>query len=62
MRDPGEAARPAPRGEDFLLREFQTTRTPGLTAREYLASVRAELAEFHFKGASGSEIVRMHTA
>ncbi len=57
-----EAARPAPRGEDFLLREFEATRTPGLTARAYVASVREELGEIHFKGASGSEIVRLYTA
>jgi [protein-PII] uridylyltransferase len=56
------AKRSAPRGEDFLLREFEATRTPGQTARGYIDSVREELAQVHFKGASGSEIVRLYTA
>ena len=56
------AKRPDPRGEDFLLREFEAARTPGRTSRAYIVSVREELAEVHFKGASGSEIVRLYTA
>ncbi|MGH7780299.1 MAG: [protein-PII] uridylyltransferase [Candidatus Binataceae bacterium] len=55
------AKRPVPRGEDFLLREFEASRTPGQTARAYIAAVREDLAEVHFKGASGSEIVRLCT-
>ncbi len=56
------ARRPAPRGEDFLLREFEASRTPGQTARTYIESVRTELAEAHYGGASGGEIVRLYTA
>jgi len=38
-------------------RKFVASKTPGINARAYLESVRAELAERHFAGASGSEIV-----
>jgi len=62
LRTSDAARRPAPRGEDFLLREFEATRTPGPTSRAYITSVREELAEIHFKGASGGEIVRLYTA
>jgi [protein-PII] uridylyltransferase len=51
-----------PRGADALLREFESARTPGATARIYLDAIRDELAERHFAGASGSEIVREFTA
>ncbi|HEY6419242.1 MAG TPA: nucleotidyltransferase domain-containing protein, partial [Candidatus Binataceae bacterium] len=52
------AADKIPRGEDALLREFERSRTPGKTARAYLDMMREELAERHFAGASGSEIVQ----
>ncbi len=55
------AATPAskvPRGEDALLREFESSRTPGKVARAYLEVMREELSERHFAGASGSEIVQ----
>lgn len=49
-------------GEDAILREFETSRAPGQAARAYLDAVREELAERHFAGASGTEIVRAYTA
>jgi [protein-PII] uridylyltransferase len=55
------AERAAPRGEEALYREFEASRTPGKSARGYLESVRDELAVHHFKGASGTEIVRLFT-
>ncbi|HYB91832.1 MAG TPA: [protein-PII] uridylyltransferase [Candidatus Binataceae bacterium] len=54
--------RAIPRGEDALYGEMETTRAPGQVARAYLEAIRAELADRHFKGASGSEIVRDLTA
>ena len=45
------------RGEAALLAELQARRTPGVTARAYLESVRAELYQRHLAGASGTEIV-----
>ena len=52
----------APRGQDALLAQFVASKTPGINARAYLESVRAELAERHFAGASGSEITAAMTA
>ena len=52
----------SPRGADALLAQFVASKTPGVIARAYLESVRAELAERHFAGASGSEIVTAMTA
>jgi [protein-PII] uridylyltransferase len=52
----------SPRGQDALLAQFVASKTPGLDARAYLQSVRAELADRHFAGASGSEIVAAMTA
>ena len=45
------------RNEDALLEQFRRSKTPGIDARAYLDSFRDELAERHFAGASGSEIV-----
>jgi len=45
------------RGEAALLAELQARRTPGVTARAYLESVRAELYQRHLAGASGTDIV-----
>lgn len=50
------------RGEDALVREFESTRTPGQIARIYLESFREELRQVHLGGASGSEIVRLYTS
>jgi [protein-PII] uridylyltransferase len=50
------------RGENALHREFEASRTPGIIARAYLDSVRDELAERHFAGAPGTEVVREYTA
>lgn len=55
-------AAPGPRGEDGLLREFETTRTPGQVARLFLESVRDETRQVHLAGASGTEVVRLYTA
>jgi len=55
-------AAPSPRGQEALLAQFAASRTPGVNARAYLESVRAELAERHFAGASGGEIVAAMTA
>jgi [protein-PII] uridylyltransferase len=51
-----------PRGEDALYREFEASRTPGQIARTYLEVIRDEVAEHHFAGASGTEVVREYTA
>jgi [protein-PII] uridylyltransferase len=58
----GAPSRPVPRGEEALYREFEASRTPGQIARAYIESVRDELAVHHFKGASGTEVVRLFTA
>ena len=47
----------SPRGQDALLAQFVASKKPGPIARAYLDSIRAELAERHFAGASGGEIV-----
>ena len=60
---PGQAAAPPiPRGEEALYREFEASRAPGQIARTYLEVIRDEVAEHHFAGASGSEVVREYTA
>jgi len=51
-----------PRGETALLVWFGERGSPGIRAREYLASVRAELSQRHFAGADGAAIVRAMTA
>ena len=59
-----QAATPAAtplRGEAALLAELQAHRTPGVTTRAYLESVRAELYQRHLAGASGTEIVTAST-
>ena len=53
----GASAPDSPRGQDALLKQFVANKKPGPVAREYLDSIRAELAERHFAGASGGEIV-----
>ena len=58
----GVIAAPSPRGEEALLGAIQSSRQAGTVAREYLESVREELSERHFAGASGSEIVQAFTA
>jgi [protein-PII] uridylyltransferase len=57
--DPGAAADEtrALRGEAALLAEFRDRGQPGVTARVYLESIRAELYQRHLAGASGTEIV-----
>src|SRR5208337_209833 len=50
------------RGQDALFAQFVASKTPGVNARAYLESVRAELAERHFAGASGIEITAAMTA
>ncbi len=55
------AAQTKLRGEAALLAELQAHRTPGVTARAYLESVRAELYQRHLAGASGTEIVTAST-
>ncbi len=50
------------RGEDALFAAFAAARAAGQIARSYLESVREELAERHFAGASGSEVVADFTA
>ena len=57
-----EAKARSPRGADALFEHFAATKAPGIVARGYLDSVRAELAERHFAGASGGEIVSGMTA
>ncbi len=52
----------SPRSADALLAQFSSSRNPGAHARAYLDSVRRELAERHFAGASGGEIVGAMTA
>ncbi|HYL58358.1 MAG TPA: [protein-PII] uridylyltransferase [Candidatus Acidoferrales bacterium] len=52
----------SPRGADALFAQFSSSKSPGADARAYLESVRGELAERHFAGASGSEIVGAMTA
>ena len=51
----------APRGKEAILAQFTASKTPGADARAYLESVRAELAERNFAGASGGEIVTAMT-
>ena len=51
-----------PRGEEALYLEFEATRAPGKIARVYLEVIREEVAEHHFAGASGTEVVREYTA
>ena len=52
----------SPRGELALFQHFVTTKKPGIVARAYLESIRGELAERHFAGASGGDIVSGMTA
>ncbi|HXW84459.1 MAG TPA: [protein-PII] uridylyltransferase [Candidatus Binataceae bacterium] len=52
----------SPRGEDALFADFESSGKPGLRARAYLDSVREELAQRHFAGAGGGEIVGAFTA
>jgi len=60
---PGESVVPdRVRGEEALVQEFASARTPGQSARLYLESVREELRQLHLAGASGSEVVRLYTA
>jgi [protein-PII] uridylyltransferase len=59
--EPVPATLASPRGQNALLAQFVKSKTPGLNARAYLQSVRSELAERHFAGASGSEIVAAMT-
>jgi [protein-PII] uridylyltransferase len=61
-RAPAPRQSSAPRGENALSREFESSRAPGAIARTYLDGIRDELAERHFAGASGTEIVRDYTA
>jgi [protein-PII] uridylyltransferase len=51
-----------PRGEDALYHALETSRTPGKICRPYLDAIREEVAEHHFAGASGMEVVREYTA
>jgi [protein-PII] uridylyltransferase len=51
----------SPRGADALLDRFTSGKSPGADARAYLDSVRRELADRHFAGASGTEIVAAMT-
>ncbi len=55
-------APPVPRDEDGLFAACNAAERPGTVARAYLQAVRGELAERHFAGASGTEIVRDLTA
>jgi [protein-PII] uridylyltransferase len=50
------------RSDDALFIEFERSRKPGQISRAYLDSVREELSDRHFAGASGSEIVGAMTA
>jgi len=59
---PVPVAASSPRGEHALLAQFVASKTPGVNARAYLESIRAELRERHFAGASGSEIVAAMTS
>ncbi len=59
---PHADAAPLPRGEEALYRAFEDSRAPGKIARAYLDTIRAESAERHFAGASGTEVVREYTA
>ena len=52
----------SPRGQEAILAQFAASKSPGAISRAYLESIRAELAERHFAGASGSEIVTAMTA
>ncbi len=45
-----------------MFQSFAATRKPGVVARAYLESVRGELAERHFAGANGGDIVSGMTA
>ncbi len=60
--EPVATAPQAPRGQDALLAQFIAGKKPGANARAYLDSIRAELAERHFAGAAGGEIVAAMTA
>jgi [protein-PII] uridylyltransferase len=60
--EPLAASAPVVRGEDAILAQFVASKKPGAVARAYLDSIRAELAERHFAGASGGEIVAAMTA
>jgi UTP:GlnB (protein PII) uridylyltransferase len=51
-----------PRGEEALYREFEASRAPGKITRTYLEVIREEVAEHHFAGASGLEVVQEYTA
>src|SRR5260370_33545679 len=62
LMEPIAANPSAPRGEDAILAEFVASRKPGPIARAYLDSIRAELADRHFAGAYGTEIVAAMTA
>ncbi len=60
---PSHVAAPTiPRGEEALHCEFEASRAPGRIARLYLEVIREEVAEHHFAGASGTEVVREYTA
>ena len=59
----GDRLRPArSAAETHCSHNSSPARPPACNARAYLESVRAELAERHFAGASGSEIVAAMTA
>ncbi|HEY9156934.1 [protein-PII] uridylyltransferase [Candidatus Binatus sp.] len=60
--EPVPIAESSPRGQQAILAQFAASKRPGAIARAYLESVRAELAERHFAGASGSDIVSALTA
>jgi [protein-PII] uridylyltransferase len=64
LAEPSAAAPPAPvpRHENGLVVAFGVAERPGTVARAYLHAVRAELADRHFAGASGTAIVRDLTA
>ncbi len=47
--------------EDSLYAEFESGGRPGQAARAWLGAVHEELAQRHFAGASGMEIVREYT-
>ncbi len=58
----GAGAPAVVRGEQAILRELNGSRAPGAFARAYLDSVRSGLAERHFAGARGGDIVADFTA
>ncbi|MBF6569001.1 MAG: [protein-PII] uridylyltransferase [Candidatus Binataceae bacterium] len=58
----GLAVAAVPRDENGLLAAFDSAGRAGPVTRAYLDLTRAELADRHFAGASGIEIVRDYTA